>query len=255
MIDTHRRTEADFHDDLYGNEEKHLERSMLIRAVRRRIVRDFVDRAALTATSTVLSLGCGDGAIEAMLAPHVGRVVGTDVSAVAVEGARARARAGGIRNAEFVAHDLSTHPLPWGASSFDAVCMFGVLHHIPDAAIPTVLREARRVVVPGGTVHSMDPSARRLVAIFKPLLRRLYQRFHSPGERELDGFAVQRLYREAGFTDVEIRSSDFFLVPLGFVLPGFPRLLTPLALALDAALRRAPVLGARASSFSIFATP
>jgi hypothetical protein len=42
------------------------------------------------------------------------------------------------------------------------------------------------------------------------------------------------------------------LVPLGFGLPGFPRLLAPVAMALDA-LRRTPQLRARASSFEIFA--
>jgi SAM-dependent methyltransferase len=200
MIRDERQTEADFHDHLYSDEAEHVERSALIRVVRRRIVRELVARGGLGSSSAVLSLGCGDGAIEAMLAPLVGRVVGTDVSAVAVERARATARAAGIGNVEFVAHDLSAQVLPWEDAKFDAVCLFGVLHHIPDPAIPAVLREAHRVVVPGGTVYSMDPSARRLVALFKPLVRRLYRRFHSPDERELDEIALQRAYREAGFS-------------------------------------------------------
>lgn len=246
-------TEARFHDDLYGGEDDTVARSAVIRAVRVRFVGEFVKTAQLSKSSRVLSLGCGTGAIEQLLAPHVGSVVGTEVSTVALERARASARDAGIANLEFIHHDLARGALPWPEAKFDAICVFGVLHHLPPETIGPALQEMRRVLVPEGTAFSVDPSARRFVALFKPLFRRSYEMFHSPGERELDPSEIRRMYREAGFREVAIDYVDSFLIPLGFLAPRFPQALVPGVVALDRILRSIPGLRSRASSFSIAA--
>lgn len=64
--------------------------------------------AELRSTDTLLDLFCGAGAIGLSLANHVGRVVGIDVDAVAIDMATRSAKLNGIINATFMAANLTT---------------------------------------------------------------------------------------------------------------------------------------------------
>ena len=97
----------------------------------------------LTGGEALLDLGCGPGAFLGRLqqSGHRGRLVGLDLS----EGmlAQARVQAPG---AEFVQGDAEA--LPFGDVTFDVVTARHMLYHVPD--IDAALREARRVLRPGG---------------------------------------------------------------------------------------------------------
>jgi SAM-dependent methyltransferase len=97
----------------------------------------------------LLDVGCG----EAWLAEHFERYAGVDVSPEAVEAARARGRN--------VALLKPGDALPFGDESFDGVVLKDVLEHVADPV--AVVKEVRRVLVPGGRVFASSPDAQRWV--------------------------------------------------------------------------------------------
>jgi SAM-dependent methyltransferase len=96
----------------------------------------------------LLDLGCGTGGDALFLTRHGLQVVGMDHSAVALERARAKARAAGLA-VEFRLGDMA-QPLPFTDASFHAVMSNVALHSFSDQLTRQVLREVYRVVQPGG---------------------------------------------------------------------------------------------------------
>jgi len=241
--------ERDYHDQHYAAEAAALEGSALFERVHDRVARQFLRATRVGSAHRLLSLGCGDGSIERRLAPHVGEVVGIDISSVAIAQARARAQLAGLRNVSFAVADAGSLRL----GQFDVVAAFAFLHHLDDAAIAATLLAARRALRSEGLFYSADPSRRRLVGLFTGLVRRTYERYHSPDERELDPEALVALATQAGFSRPEIEYRDYFLGPLAWLAPGTPRWLAPSLEAIDNALLRVPILRRYASSFSLHA--
>lgn len=244
--------ERDFHDHHYEHDAARILESPLFGRVHDRAVREFLRRTGCGPRDRILSLGCGDGSIERRLAPHVGEIVGMDLSAVAIEQARAKARADGLGNVTFRVSDPGALSLE-ALGQFDAVAAFAFLHHLEDAAIGETLHAAKRTLRPGGTFYSSDPSRRRLVGAFTALVRRTYDRYHSPDERELDPEALAALAGRAGFSQAAIGYTDYFLGPLAWLAPGTPRWLAGPMEALDNLALRLPVARRYASSFSLCA--
>ena len=89
----------------------------------------------------VLSVGCGDGQFELMLAPCAERVTGIDLSPEAIAAAEAARSAQGIDNVEF--RCLSFADLDWD-QSFDTIVCLAFLHHVPERDLPHFLAAARR---------------------------------------------------------------------------------------------------------------
>jgi len=90
----------------------------------------------------------------AHLAPVARSVVGADVSEEAIAYARTRYAA---PNAEFVVADAAA--LPFADASFDTVCSFETLEHLPDR--DGYLAEVARVLRPGGAYLVSTPHAKR----------------------------------------------------------------------------------------------
>ena len=98
--------EQEHHDQFYDADAQLVLSSAPIVESYRRAVEMMGERGLLNRSARVLSLGCGDGRFEVVLAPHVGRIVGLDISPVAVEHARARAAREGHDNIEVRVGDL-----------------------------------------------------------------------------------------------------------------------------------------------------
>jgi SAM-dependent methyltransferase len=101
------------------------------------------------AGTRLLDVGCG----SAWLGHHFEDYTGVDVSAKAVAAARARGR-------EVIQADVE-QPLPFADASFDGAVLKDVLEHVLDPV--AVVKEVRRVLVPGGRVFASSPDAQRWV--------------------------------------------------------------------------------------------
>jgi SAM-dependent methyltransferase len=243
--------EREFHDRHYEAEAARIQDTAVFRRVHDRLTRQFLRATGAGRRQRILSLGCGDGSIELRLAAHVAQVVGLDISSVAIERARAKAASAGVGNVSFaVAEQVRSGMESLG--QFDVVAAFAFLHHLDDAAIRDTLLAARMVLRPGGVFFSADPSRRRLIGLFAGLVRRAYDRHHSPDERELDPELLAAVCADVGF-EPAIGYVDYFLGPLAWLAPGTPAWLARALEAFDNAVLGVPLLRRYASSFSLLA--
>ena len=237
--------ELEYHEKLYsGFAQAHFARPA-VRALRRHMVDRIRRLTGVDGRARVLSLGCGIGDTELLLAPHVGEVTGVDLSPAAVRQARADAERAGIRNAHF---ELGSDV----AGRFDAVIAIFFLHHLPDRALAELPGRVRERLAPGGVFYSLDPSRRRLSgAVGRLLVPGTMKKYQTPDERELEPEATRDLFRAAGF-DARADMYDFGSSPLAGLLPGWSWGYA-IARAVDDWLLRAEPLRRRGSNFEIVA--
>ena len=155
--------ELAYHEELYsGFAQRHFARPA-VRALRAHMVRRILALTGAGPRSRVLSLGCGIGDTELLLAPHVGEVTGIDLSPAAIRQARADAKALGVTNAHF---SVGTRV----QGSFDAIIAIFFLHHLPDDELDALPFRLKRQLAPGGVFYSLDPSRDRLSGVVGRLL-------------------------------------------------------------------------------------
>ncbi|MCP4085153.1 MAG: class I SAM-dependent methyltransferase [Actinomycetia bacterium] len=97
----------------------------------------------------VLEYGCGTGSAAPALAARGARVVGIDLSGVAVAQAQSDADDDGSRFIQMNAEELA-----FGDGFFDVVCGSGILHHLD---LDRAFAEVRRVLRPGGQAVFVEP--------------------------------------------------------------------------------------------------
>jgi len=140
----------------------------------------------------VLDLGCGDARLTLELRAR--RIVGADVSGVALERARARVREHDVELVELTPGAV----MPFDDGEFELVLLAETIEHVVDPE--TLLAEAHRVLEPGGEIAVTTPAHGRLTGL--SLLFRGFERTFDPLSPHVRFFArdtLSGLLSEAGF--------------------------------------------------------
>ncbi|ODU00570.1 MAG: hypothetical protein ABS79_03090 [Planctomycetes bacterium SCN 63-9] len=171
----------------------------------------WLQASGLREGSRVVEFGCGSGNITARLAEKVGpggEVVGVDVSPLQIEQAERHVRSLGLSNVSFHLADAASPGLP--AESFDlAYCRLVLMHMTnPLDAIETM----RDLVRPGGVVSCEEMDLSRWVCDPpSEAADRCFALKLALGERRGAHFRIgptlPRLFREAGFAEVQVGSA------------------------------------------------
>jgi SAM-dependent methyltransferase len=149
----------------------------------------------LTADDALLEVGCGGGAF-------LGEALKSGCRAAAVDHSPEMVRIAREQNADALAEgrlevvEADAAALPFDDGRFTAAVMTGVLGFLPDPV--ATFAEIRRVLAPGGRFVALgaDPAMKGTPAAPEPMASRLS--FYTDEEHE-------RLAREAGFEDVEVK--------------------------------------------------
>jgi len=241
------KRELEYHEKLYsGFAQQHFARPA-VRALRAHMAARILRTTGAGPAARVLSLGCGIGDTELLLAPHVREVVGIDLSPAAVRQAKEDAERAGVRNARFVEGSLEK-----AEPGFDVVIAIFFLHHLADDALAHLPGTVAHLLSAGGAFYSLDPSRYRLSGMVgRLLIPKLMERYQSEDERELEPDATLQLFRRAGF-EARVERYDFVSSPLAGLAPGW-RAGYRAARILDEVLVRTPLLARLGSNFEIVA--
>ncbi len=102
----------------------------------------------------LLDIGCGPGSITCVLAQHVKSVIGIDIDGETIRSAQEIASRENITNLSFLHGSMLALPFP--DNHFDAVTFHAVLYHLDAATLQVALKEAYRVLKPGGLIATRD---------------------------------------------------------------------------------------------------
>ena len=162
-----------------------------VEAVHGKLIR----QAAISSGHRVLEIGCGTGnlAILANRLNPAAEVVGIDPDPKALARARRKAQ----RSRASLQFDPGfSEELPYPDASFDRVLSAFMLHHVhPDAKL-LAIREARRVLKPGGSLHLVDfEEGQHRADGFHGFLASIVHSRHGSSSQHI----VLGLMRDAGF--------------------------------------------------------
>jgi ubiquinone/menaquinone biosynthesis C-methylase UbiE len=126
--------------------------------MRRRDLGACDDLAAVEALVSVSGLrlvdvGCGAGRLSRALAERGAAVLGVEPDTIQAEKNRAADPVPGLTFVEARAESL-----PVASGTIDGVFFFRSLHHVPPDSMDEALREAARILVPGGFLCVVEPS-------------------------------------------------------------------------------------------------
>lgn len=165
----------------------------------RRLERAFQETCGLEPGSAlcVLDVGCGTGSSRQVYGACLRDYVGLDISERELEIARRS-----FPSDQWVWGDALA--MPFEDASFDVVAFSAVLHHISDFGL--ALKEAARVVKPGGQVFAFDPNVcHPAMALLRHPRSPLYLKAGvSPNERPLSRAQLLRAFEAAGLNSVVI---------------------------------------------------
>jgi SAM-dependent methyltransferase len=183
-------------------------RSAFAPEFRFRVLGDLRDRR-------VVDVGCGEGPNSALLALLGAKVTGIDLSAGALDVARARATLEGVaKQCKFVCSPMETAPI--ADRTCDVVFCDAILHHLLDD-LDGAMRRLMRFLRPGGVFLCVEPVS------LSPILRRLrplvpVRTAHTPDERPLDANDCAIIKRHV--PDLKMKYFRFLGRLERLVLPG-----------------------------------
>lgn len=159
----------------------------------RRFRERLLELARLERGESVLDIGCGTGT----LAIAAKRIVGTSAAVHGIDASPemlARARGKAKRSGMDVDFEIAqAQSLPFPDARFDVVLSTVMLHHLPRTARAQAVREARRVLRPGGRLLAAD--------FVRSSGKGLLAHFHRHGR--VDPRDLIALVTDAGLTVVE----------------------------------------------------
>ena len=159
--------------------------------------RKLIDQAGIRPGQRVLEIGCGTGnmAILAKILSPGAHIAGIDPDPKALSRARRKAQ----RRQTSIQFDPGfSEDLPYTDASFDRVLSAFMLHHVRPDAKPLTLREAFRVLKPGGSLHLADfGGGERPSGGFHGLVASKFHSRHGSSQHHV----VLHLMSEAGFAE------------------------------------------------------
>jgi ubiquinone/menaquinone biosynthesis C-methylase UbiE len=171
-----------------------------------RLSQAYLPRLPVAQARRILALGCGTGiearALRRLTKPDTS-IVGLDHSPVLIDNARRLTADEGL--SDNVTYEVGdAHHTPYDDGEFDIVTLHTLISHVEDPG--QVLREARRIVRPGGTIAVFDGDYASLTfaypdhALAKTIEEKLMQLIVANPRIMRD---MPRLLREAGLELVE----------------------------------------------------
>jgi SAM-dependent methyltransferase len=199
---------VDLYNNAYGNYERDVYRDVRIETygedfgqtswVTTKESHEIPQLLGLTASSSVLELGCGSGRYALHLALACGcRVVGLDLNDEGIRNANGLAEANKLNSHCRFEHADVSEKLPFADETFDAAFANDVLCHIPGRS--ALLSECYRVLKPNGRLLFSDALVIGGMVSHEEIATRSsigFYFFSPPGENE-------NLLKRAGFHSVE----------------------------------------------------
>lgn len=125
-----------------------------------------LDLVELAGDQVVIEAGSAAGSLSLVLARHARRVIGVDMSPVAVELARQRAGQHGMPNVEFVVASIADLSFAQPAS-IDRIVAFDIVEHVYNDVLRSFFLESARVLKPGGYLCLYTPNLNHYVERLK----------------------------------------------------------------------------------------
>lgn len=197
---------VDFRHAHSGSSAAHYEREF-VPLIAAPFAEDLVTAAALAADERVLDVACGTGIVARLAAARLGP--GGTVAAVdSNPGMLSVARAVPSPGAQIRWYEAAAESMPFPDNAFTVVfCQLG-LQFIADKV--GAIREMRRVLAPGGRVFVSTPTPNAFFDVPAAALARHVgtdaARFVGVVFSLHDAAEIERLFREAGFHEVAVRT-------------------------------------------------
>ncbi len=156
----------------------------------------------------LLDIGCGDGRLERSLFKYCQRILGIDISEVAIKKAMLKNK---VRNVKFLVDSIESFK---PKEKFDVVTMLNFIEHVYD--LNTVMKKVYKLMKPGGfliiTSRNRDALTWKLSRLFGKKTA-IEGGYYTP-LNEYNYSQLERILKKQGFLPVS--KEGFILGPIGF---------------------------------------